>query len=59
METRSAVRDTIVVGIPWGKRLFGRPRRGCIILKGIINRQDLKLTAGFYWLRIGTSTGTY
>jgi hypothetical protein len=52
-EKRNAYR--ILVGNPDGKRPLGRSRRGSVILKWILDRQDAVVWTGLIWLRIGIS----
>jgi hypothetical protein len=48
----------VLVGIPEGKRLLGRPRvRWRIILRWIFRKWNLGVWTGSIWLRIGTVGG--
>jgi hypothetical protein len=54
-EKRYAYR--MLVGKPEGKRPLGRQRCGWVILKWILEIQDVLLRTELIWLRIGTGGG--
>jgi hypothetical protein len=51
-EKRNAYR--LFAGKPEGKRQLGRPRRGWVILKWILERLDGVVWTRMVWLKIGT-----